>query len=193
MDYLKDVVPWFSLIISIIALVRTHQVEVKRRRLEVAGYLNEYYRGLREWADLVIDKLSDAAFLCDCDPQKMETGQFFERRNNLLSAVSSLLDRDRLYLPNTNENSVGQWKSSSYRGLRKPALSYLAKAFGLVKSLDYNNKENNKSLQQCIVDAKRNFTSELQAALDVRKITDEVGVRADEIWASTKSGSFPKN
>ena len=120
----------------------------------------------------------------------MQKGEFFERRHQMRTALSSLLDKGRLYLPNTNEEVVGLWKLGAYRGLRPAALHHLACGYKLVESLDYEKHEPNKAKRQQIVDIKREVTSEIQDLLNVRKTLNEVRRLPNEIRsADTGNGS----
>ena len=181
MDVVSILTALLGVTLSLIALVRTRVSENRRRKLEVATHLQEYYGGIRNWGEQVIEKLTEAVFLCELDPQKMECGQFFERRRQMRADLSSLLDKGRFYLPNTNQDVVGLWKPGAYRGLRQAALSRLNCGYELVEALNYERHEPNKPIRQQIVDVKREFTSEIQDVLDIRKTSNEIRRLAEEI------------
>ena len=181
MEIITQLIALLAVALSLIALVRTRVSEDRRRRLEVAAHLQEYYGGIRDWGERVIEKLTDAVFLCELDPQRMEDGQFFERRRQMRADLSSLLDKGRLYLPNTNQDVVGLWKPSAYRGLRQAALERLNRGYELVETLNYEMREPNRPIRQQLVDVKREFTSEIQDVLDIRKTSNEIRRLAKEI------------
>ncbi len=190
MNVISALIALLAVALSLVALVRTRVSEERRRKLEVAAHLREYYGGIRAWGERVIEKLTDAVYLCELDPQRMQPGEFFERRRQMRADLSSLLDKGRLYLPNTNEEVVGLWKPGAYRGLREAALDHLERGHALVESLDYEKQTPNLPKRQQIVDAKRGFTSEIQDVLDVRKTSNEVRRLANEIRsAATAKGA----
>lgn len=169
-------------IIAIVALFSTRRFDKERRKIEVGAHIHAYFRDMRNWAMLVIEKLTEAMILSELDPKKMRCGEFFEQRQQLRCDLSSLLDQGRLFLPNTSEKNIGLFKSEAYRGLRQESLDHLEKGYELVQSLDYKNQEPNRIKRQSIVDAKRDFTSELQGILEVRKTAVSVSGLVDEIW-----------
>lgn len=169
-----------SATISFIALVRTRVSEEKRRKLEVAAHLQQYYSGVRAWSEQVIQKLTDAVFLCELDPERNQD-EFFERRRQMRADLSALLDNGRLYLPNTHHEVVGLWKPGAYRGLRQNALNHVTRGYELVEELDHKKHEPNKPKRQQLIDVKRQFTSEIQDVLDIRKTLNEIRRLSKEI------------
>ena len=149
MQEINTFISLLAVAISFYALIRTRMSENRRRQLEVEVHLQQYYSGVRNWAEQVIQKLTDAAFLCELDPQKMRDTEFFERRRQMRSDLSSLLDKGRLYLPNKNHEEVGLWKSGAYRGLRVAALDLLDRGYKLVESLDYENAQQADAKAAC--------------------------------------------
>ena len=178
------VVALVSVVIAFVALRRTRQSEDKRRKLEVAAHLNHYYGDAKKWANCVIDKLTEAAFLCEHDPMRMQDGEFFKQRNDLRSELSALVDKGRLLLPNEKEKVIGLWKEGAYRGLRQEALDVAVSGYELVTSIDYNDHGNNTPTREQLISCKRQFASVMQSVLDVRKTAAEVRRLANEIWHS---------
>ena len=179
---------------------RTRQSEDKRRKLEVAAHLNHYYGDAKKWANCVIDKLTDAAFLCEHDPKRMKDGELFKRRNDLRSELSALVDKGRLLLPNEKEKVIGLWKEGAYRGLRQEALDVAVSGYELVTSIDYNDHGNNKPTREQLISCKRQFASVMQSVLDVRKTAAEVRAprecnlaqpAATTVSAATPAGQRP--
>ena len=69
MEVISVLTALLALLVSLVALVRTRVSEARRWKLEVATHLQEYYGGIRVWGNQVIEKLTDAIFLCKLDPQ----------------------------------------------------------------------------------------------------------------------------
>ena len=81
-------------------------------------------------------------------------------------------------------------KPGAYRGLRQAALSWLNDGYEHVERLNCERSEPNKPIRQQIVDVKREFTSEIQDVLDIRKTYNEIRRLAKEIRsADTGNGT----
>lgn len=180
-DVLQISLSVISAIIALIALIRTRVSNAKQRKLQVASHVHGYFKTLHEWSDAVIADLTDAAFLCELDPKRLPEGEFFERRRGLRAKLSSLFDRGRLLLPNSDTTLIGLSKHPAYRGLRPPALDRLYEACELLDSIDYQERVPNLPKRQLLIDLKREFVSEMQEALDVRRTAELVRTLANEI------------
>jgi hypothetical protein len=163
-----------AMVITAIALFRTKVWREEARRLQIAAHIRDHYRGIRAWAKEVIDELSSAAFLVECDPARLPDGEFFSRRNKCRCALSALLDEGRLFLPNTKHDIIGIWKAGAYRGLREAALDHVAKGYKLVGSLDCKTQTPNLEKRKLLIEAKRSFVTEIQDILDVRRTSEEI-------------------
>ena len=78
------------------------------------------------------------------DPSVAEQ-RFFVRRLELISKLSSLIDRGRFLFPNYELAGIGENKGAANRGLRDPVLNRVVAALEVVSAVDY-------------IDYKRNFT-----------------------------------
>jgi hypothetical protein len=180
-ELLQLSVSLISAIIASAALIRTRISSEKQRKLQVAPHVHSYLKGLHEWSNAVIKTLTNAAFLCELDPERLPNGEFFERRRCLRAELSTLWDQGRLYLPNSDEKLIGVTKETAYRGLRREALNELAVAMDLLDSIDWVKQKPNLSKREQITNVKREFVSQVQEALEVRKTTELVRSLANEI------------
>ncbi len=168
-EIVKNLISAIALIISVISLIRTHITSQRQRELQIAGYVSSYLRDFRQWADEVIRKMTEAAFLCELNPVKMKDNEFFRQRHDLRTQFSALLDRGRFFLPNEHYESLGTSKPSAYRGLRQEALNKLAEATELLNKVDYTDSSKNAPYRHEFVKLKKEFVSGLQTDLEVRR------------------------
>jgi hypothetical protein len=181
----SDQIAIASAAISIIAVVitividrRSHHLELSRASVEINMLLLEYYRDLRAWADEVIEVMSETGYLCDLDPKRATSIDFFGQRHSCLYRLSALLDRGRLFLPNIKEDQIGTSKPNAYKGLRQKALDLVSSAIEQLEKLSYVDQQTNLQVRKRFMDIKRDFTSELQALLDTRQqVADITRVR----------------
>ena len=167
--------------VSIVA-ARFAWVAAKRARVvQVLTFLQKTYTDIRAWADQVVEAMSEATLLCDLDPQKTTSPDFFARRHQLRVKLSTLIDRGRWFFPNTHHEQVGIHNHTAYRGIRPAAMDAVVAVFDLVGSLDYKLQAPNVSRRSLIVDHKRQFVSEIQNVLDPRERETEMEVVRGDI------------
>jgi len=137
-------------------------------RIQERARLQQYFGELRVWALSALDDLSEAAHLCQLDPQATQDPSFYNRRHDLLISLSSKIDQGRLFFPSTQPAKFSKWKLESPNKLRQGPLSALLFAYGAVKKMSYTEKVDNDHLWEPLIDTKRDFTSAMQAILDPR-------------------------
>jgi type II secretory pathway pseudopilin PulG len=173
-----------SVIAAAIALYeakRARASALEERQLQILTYRREYLKDLRSWAERVLQLIGEAVFACDLDPKRQANPSFFELRHKIARDLSVLLDQGRWFLPNEKADEHGVEKPGAYRGLRPEALNAVAEAFNLVDQMSYTDQAVNKAKREGLVEAKRNFTSEVQHALDPRARNAEMEALAREI------------
>jgi hypothetical protein len=160
LDIMSLVVSIVSLIVSLVAL------SVSRYSLRTAerGARNDVLAQVRAWGDQVVDILSDASSLCALDPNELAPGEFALRRADLISRASSLLDRGRLFFPNTARKTYGVAKPSAFQGLRPPILDLLFVAYKLTRSIDRTTRVKNDRCRLALIHLRRVFVSVLWKA-----------------------------
>ncbi|MGH9967578.1 MAG: hypothetical protein ACREBG_07055 [Pyrinomonadaceae bacterium] len=149
--------------------VRTRRDTAKQRRIQILALRRQYDSDLRRWADAACQSMTEAVFLCDLDPGKLPAGEFFNKRHNLLSTLSTLADQGRWFLPNVHEDAHGHHKPVAFRGFRQPSLDCVVGAHRLVAKMDYRRQTPNLEIRPKLVELKRSFVSELQKILDPRE------------------------
>ena len=139
--------------------------EKLNQRIQYTTLKQQYFAGLRTWADQLSDLLSEAVHLSELDPARCPDGSYFEHRNKLRTSISSLIDRGRWFFPNLQTEEVGHSKEKAFRGYRQETLNSLVAAYDVVTALDYTDGVSNRPLRQKLVDAKRVFVSQIQEVL----------------------------
>lgn len=177
---LSIVVAAGSAIASFIFSVRASRDTKKQYQMQLIGLIRDYYSDLQRWADSVIEVSSEAIFLCDLDPKRMQEGEFFTKWLGVKQRLSSLLDQGQFFLPNEYESAYGQHKHPAFRGFRRPELECLAEMYEVLRQFDQNSQQHNRSLRSQLWDIRKQFVSQLQQTLDPRQRERELQKLAKE-------------
>lgn len=160
-------------IVSAVFSLRALRAQAVANRVQATAVRNQYFGELREWAGEVCESLSGAIHLCELDPAKCQSPPFFDRRHEVLTRLSGLIDRGRFFFPNQKQAGVGDHKPEGFQGWRHEVLSSLVKVYRLVDRLDCRQKATEKGPRVELEAAKREFVSQVQAVLDPRGLEME--------------------
>jgi hypothetical protein len=123
-------------------------------------------RQVIDWGAEVINALTDAERVA----RTRTHPSFGEAREHLMSRLSALVDRGRLFFPNVSHDLVGLDRPFANRGFRPPILDAIMLVHERVRRLD---PAGGADLVQAdggqLFEARRAFVSELQRALDPRR------------------------
>jgi hypothetical protein len=155
-----------SAVISVLFSLRTNRDTKIQTQMQTIALLREYYSELQRWSDAVVEAITEAIFLCDYDPAKMQDGELFTKWITTKQKISALLDQGRFFLPNEEADKVGQHKPVAYRGYRPPALNCLAAVYELLNHFNCTAQAPNRNLRPKLWDARRDFVSQLQKTLN---------------------------
>ena len=108
-------------VVSGVFSFRALRAQADAYRVQVMGVRNQYFAELRRWADDACDLLSSALHLCDLNPKKCQSPSFFDRRLEVLSRLSGVIDRGRWFFPNDQQAGVGTDKLEAFQGYRHGA------------------------------------------------------------------------
>jgi hypothetical protein len=139
----RDYGPVISAFMAISVCVLGYILQRRARRIASLMAWKSHRDEIRSYAEEVIDVLSSLEGLCEAKPEILKQ-EFWNRRSDLMSKLSSLRDRGRLLLPNLNPDQHGSSKSEAYRGYRQRAIDCLSAAFWIASSIDCENQKNNK-------------------------------------------------
>ena len=121
------------------------------------------------WGNHCIDVLNRAAMFARTRQHQTNDSSFLQQRVNLLLAISSLVERGRLFFPNIDPQSKGVEKEGAYRGSRPPILDALMYAYYEIEALTRQGGPTAENSADFIDDCRRLLVSELQAHFDPRR------------------------
>lgn len=170
----SDVISTIAIAASLATSIMAISVSVRNFRRTKKFEEDRTYRDkINGWGVQVIDVMSEANALCLNELQrKHDESQegariFSDRKSEIQTRLSSLLDQGRLYIPNTGSKAYGTEKEPAFRGFRQEELSCIAAVLDCVDSLSFNDAKNNAGeLRKEIVKCKRTFTSCMQRRMD---------------------------
>lgn len=112
---------------------------------------NQYREPIKQFADEVVDALSEAEALCEINPEH-KPDYFWERYNNILAKLSSLRDRGKFIIPNHVPSAKVSDRNAAYRGKRHDAMECICVAYKAAVALDYKEMSHNHKRTQLIGD-----------------------------------------
>ena len=119
-------------------------------------------------------------------------GGFLANKANLLVALSTLVDRGRMFFPNINPDKKGAEKEGAYRGHRPPILDALMWTYQELEALTREGGPSSDDSAAYIDECRRLLVSELQAYLDPRR-KDEIVERYDDQDDDDRNGAIAKS
>ena len=188
-----DLASWVATTVSVVAMVFTIQasrrakheqeaaakherqaaeIMAKAHGLDQLKWVDQYFYGVREWANEACCLISEAIHYCD------SFDKVSERRLHVLSRLSALIDTGRWYFPNQWSDEYGVHKEPAYRGVRQGTLDYLVAA--------YRHVENGDCERSNLIGLQRMFVSEIQEALDPRQRQKRIETVLKEFEVSEK-------
>lgn len=127
------------------------------------------------WGNQAINLLGQAAMFARTRQHQANDGAFLQHRVNLMLALSSMVERGRLFFPNIDPQSKGAEKEGAYRGSRPPILDAVMFAYYEIEALTRTSGPTAENSADYIDDCRRLLVSELQAHLDPRRRDTVVG------------------
>jgi hypothetical protein len=129
---------WVSAIsaaIAVVSAVISALFAARANRLAERSARDAYLERVRDWADESVGLLVALNRLCD-EPGEDER-EFNTKRADLLTRLSSQIERGRWFFPNVLDTQVGEWKEAAYRGYRQPILNNLVNAFDAANEVHF--------------------------------------------------------
>ncbi|MEM1275494.1 MAG: hypothetical protein AAGH74_03140 [Pseudomonadota bacterium] len=151
-------------LISVLFALRAQRTQRLTSDVEIASWRRAYIAQIRGWAGEASDCLADAIHLAEFDPA--QTPNFYERRQEIRSRLSSLADRGRWHFPNLEVEAYGSDKPPAFQGFRDPLLDALIEGYDAVTSLNYTEAADNRQVKERLVEIKRDFVSAVQKIID---------------------------
>ncbi|MGH1422502.1 MAG: hypothetical protein ACRBEQ_11850 [Hyphomonas sp.] len=128
-----------------------------------------------QWGNEAIGIMSKASTFAQHIPERTDRVSFNRDQDEILSTLSAIIDRGRMFFPNVDTNAKGKHKASAFRGSRPPMLDALVWAHMEIEALTLTDKYVGKNACEFVVNCRRLLVSELQVYLDPERMDDFVG------------------
>ncbi len=151
----------------------------RQRKLQTERLRQSIDAASLDWGNAAIDTLARAAMFARARQLQANDGAFLANKANLLVALSTLVDRGRMFFPNLNPDKKGAEKEGAYRGHRPPVLDALMWTYHELEAMTREGGPSADDSAAYIDECRRLLVSELQSYLDPRR-KDEVVERYDD-------------
>ncbi len=151
----------------------------RQRKLQTERLRQSIDAASLDWGNAAIDTLARAAMFARTRQLQTNDGGFLANKANLMVALSTLVDRGRMFFPNLNPDKKGAEKEGAYRGHRPPVLDALMWTYHELEALTREGGPSSDDSAAYIDECRRLLVSELQSYLDPRR-KDEVVERYDD-------------
>lgn len=159
----------FSAIAAFVSFLLNRGTVKRQERMQFEGLRAAGDTDLIAWAGEVIERLADAQRLCrDFDDGIVSEAQLLTARSETRTRISALLDRGRLFFPNTIVQ-VEEGKAAAFQGKRQKALDSIFGAYRVISDLTRPGGLPPREAVLAIVEHKRAFVSEVFLHVDPRR------------------------
>lgn len=177
---LEVVVAVLSALVAVFGALISRNETRKQRELLLENVRQNIDAQSLGWGNMCIDTLNRCAMFARTRQHQANDGAFLQQRVNLMIALSSLVERGRLFFPNIEASGKGAEKEGAYRGSRPPILDALMFAYYEVEALSRTAGPTADNSAEFIEDCRRLLVSELQAHFDPRRRDAVVGRYDDQ-------------
>lgn len=178
-NHIEIIVALLSAAVAVFGALISRNETKKQRMLQQENLRHSVDAQSLGWGNAAIDVLNRAAMFARTRQHQANDASFFQQRVNMMLAISSLVERGRLFFPNIDPASKGSEKEGAYRGKRPPILDALMFAYYEIEAMSRQGGPTADNSAEFIEDCRRLLVSELQAHLDPRR-RDLVVDRYDE-------------
>lgn len=168
-NHLEIVIALLSAGVAMFGAIISRNETRKQRAIQMENLRHGLDSQSLAWGNACIDTLNRAAMFVRTRQHQANDASFFQQRVNVMLALSSLVERGRLFFPNIDPASKGGEKEGAYRGSRPPVLDALMFAYYEVEALSRQGGPTADNSAEFIDDCRRLLVSELQAHLDPRR------------------------
>lgn len=190
--YLEVSVGVGSAFIAVISALIARGETKRQRQLQTASLRQNIDAASLDWGNAAIDTMARCAMFARTRHMQANDGGFLANKANLLVALSTLVDRGRLFFPNLNPDKKGAEKEGAYRGHRPPILDALMWTHHELEALTREGGPSSDDSAAYIDECRRLLVSELQAYLDPRR-KDEIVERYDDQNDDDRGGAIAKS
>ena len=168
-NHIEVIIALVSAGVAIFGALISRNETRKQRQIQMENLRHSVDSQSLAWGNACIDVMNRAAMFARTRQHQANDASFFQQRINLMLAISSLVERGRLFFPNINPASKGVEKEGAYRGSRPPILDALMFAHYELEALNRQGGPTADNSGEYIEDCRRLLVSELQAHLDPRR------------------------
>ncbi len=169
-----------SAIVALVGAFISRAETQKQRTLQEENLRHAIDAQSLGWGNQCIDILNRASMFAKTRQFQKDDNSFIQQRVNLMLALSSLVERGRLFFPNIDPSSKGAEKEGAYRGSRPPILDVLMYAYYELEGMSRTDGPTAQNSSEFIDQCRRLLVSELQAHVDPRR-RDRVFKRYDNL------------
>lgn len=178
-----------SAVVAIISALIARGETVRQRKLQTERLRQSIDAASVDWGNGAIDVMARAAMFSRTRHLQANDGAFMGNKANLLVAISTLVDRGRMFFPNLNPEKKGAEKEGAYRGHRPPILDALMFVYQELEAMTREGGPTSEDSAAYIDECRRLLVSELQAHLDPRRMDQIVG-RYDDQESEDRRGAI---
>jgi hypothetical protein len=179
-DNLEVLIAVLSAVVAIFGALMSRNETRKQRALQLENLRQGIDAQSLGWGNICIDTLNRAAMFARTRQHQPNDAAFLQQRVNMMLALSSLVERGRLFFPNIEPGGKGAEKEGAYRGSRPPILDALMCAYYEIEALTRSAGPTADNSGDYIEDCRRLLVSELQAHFDPRRRDAVVGRYDDQ-------------
>jgi hypothetical protein len=165
-NHLEVLIALLSAGVAVFGALISRNETRKQQRLQMENLRHNIDAQSLGWGNTCIDVLNRAAMFARTRQHQTNDASFLQNRVNMMLAISSLVERGRLFFPNIDPHSKGSEKEGAYRGSRPPILDALMFAYYEIEALSRQGGPTADNSAEFIDDCRRLLVSELQAHLD---------------------------
>ncbi|MEM8617602.1 MAG: hypothetical protein AAGF20_11795, partial [Pseudomonadota bacterium] len=169
-----------SAVVAVIGALLSRAETRRQQRLQVETLRQQIDAQSLGWGNFCIDTLNRAAMFARTRQHQQNDQSFLQQKVNLQLAISSLVERGRLFFPNIEADGSTVHKEGAYRGKRPPILDALMYAYYELDAMTRQGGPTADNSAEFIEDCRRLLVSELQAHLDPRRRDTVVGRYDDQ-------------
>ncbi len=184
--HLDIVVTVVSAFIAVISALIARGETRRQRKLQTERLRQSIDAASLDWGNAAIDTLARVAMFARTRHMQANEAQFIAAKSSMLIALSTIVDRGRLFFPNLDPEKQGAGKDGAYRGHRPPILNAIMWTYHELEALTREGGPPSEDCGAFIDDCRRLVVSELQAHLDPRRLDEIVGRYDDQTLAKRK-------
>jgi hypothetical protein len=168
-NHIESIVAVLSAAVAVFGALISRNETKKQRMLQQENLRHSVDAQSLGWGNAAIDVLNRAAMFARTRQHQANDASFFQQRVNMMLAISSLVERGRLFFPNIDPASKGSEEEGAYRGKRPPILDALMFAYYEIEAMSRQGGPTADNSAEFIEDCRRLLVSELQAHFDPRR------------------------